>query len=64
MCALSVTKQPATNAPSRRSGKHMFVKFKIKIQKDGKTIEKVLEMKKSSILYFIARLEEYGWKRI
>jgi len=41
-----------------------MVKFKIKVQKGGKVIETIVEMNRNSILYFIARLEEYGWKRI
>ena len=40
------------------------VKFKLKIQKGKVIIEKVIEMDRSSIFYFIARLEEHGWKRI
>lgn len=42
----------------------IVVKFKLKIQKGKVIIEKVIEMDRSSIFYFIARLEEYGWKRI
>jgi len=41
-----------------------MVKFKIKIEKDGKVIEKTLTMNRDSILYFVDRLAEYGWKRI
>jgi len=40
------------------------VKFKIKVQKNGKVIEKVISMNQSSIFYFVDRLAEYGWKRI
>jgi hypothetical protein len=56
------TGQPATIANYGRRAQ--VVKFKIKIQKGEKVIEKTLTMNKDSILYFITRLEEYGWKRI